>query len=764
MDFLGFLGRSFIDKVPAVAGIIALLIVLSVIAGCFSFKDKRLNSFSQYAPTILTTAGLLGTFIGLTMGLKELKFSNGNLDVTSFAVLMENLKAVFVYALSGILFSLIFMVSNTGLLKRQNAQQQQNHEHIKQKAQQHNGALLELQESQKQHLMQISYLQKQQLESQKLAQADIAKLQFDNDNTQLAQLISQGVVQGLTPLLLEIKTAVADQGTEAIQRVLEDLKTEILVPMSHTLGRTNNALENTNQAVKETIEAINASQAHNEKLINAVSSAAEKMEIASGKMNGLVDKIDGTVQHMDEIQQEQNKTLTQFNTDLKENLDHIPVAIQTGMNAAQDSLVKAINETSLAMQRDVKQILVDTTSELKETIGEATTGMKDASIEMQKLVTSIDDTVQHMDHIQKEQKLSLDTFNKELKDNLATIKPAIVEGLDHAKNALTVAIGGAALAMSASIKQASEGMQDNIKVVSGEMVATIRSTLNDAGTELKGAVTQATTELNQSVEKTITKQNESIEASFSKFDEAQGKLNTILDTFSSDMNGHLDRMATELEAVGTNAEKVINSASHNLEKTLGDIDTKLLNTASVLKTSLVTFREQYQQSLTLYLNQQTENLNGFLDRQNEQLEQTIGQQRQGLEEVTHHLTEQFKFMDEKQREVNQATQGLITRIDAVQTTVLPQVQSIAFELRQGEKTLSQRLDQSAMHLNDISVALKDMGENLPQAFEDSFKLLDQKYQDSFKDLDHGLKGAVNNLGSTVAALAAAIPLHDAMTQ
>lgn len=785
MDFLTFFFTAFLTKVPVIAIMIVALIGISLLAWFFSFKNKKLNSFSQYAPTILTTAGLLGTFVGLTMGLKELRFTNNHLDITSFSALMENLKGVFVYALSGITASLFFMLLNTWVGRLQQQQQLVKSEQLKVEAKLKNQELLTIQRQQEHELaslnglqdqqlknqeksiqigMQLGRLQQQQLESQKQMQSDIAKLQFDNDNQQLALLISQGVVQGLSPLLMEIKTAVADQGTEAIKKVLEDLKTEILVPMSHTLGHTNQALESTNQAVKDTIKAIQESQVHNEKLITAVSHASEKMETASGKMNGLVDKIESTVQHMDEIQKEQNKTLTTFNSELKQNLDHIPTAIQTGMQAAQDGLVTAINETSSAMQRDVKQVLVDTTTELKDTIGEATTGMKDASQEMQKLVNSIEGTVQHMDDIQVAQKTALDHFNHELQQNLATIQPAIVEGLEHAKGALTAAIDSAAMLMTTSISNASRDMQDNIKVASDKMVANISNTLNEAGTQLKGAVKQATTELSESVTKTIEKQNESIHESFKQFDAAQNKFDEILSTFSKDMNGHLDRMATELEEVGKTSASLINTASENLEKTLGDIDNKLLNTASVLETSLEAFRKQYQESLTEYLEQQTKNLDGFLDRQNEQLEKTIGQQRQGLEDATNSLTEQFKFMDVKQREVNQDLERLIQRGQAAQESILPKVQSIASELTRGEQNLSRDLARSSEHLESVSEALQGLGKDLPPAFEAAFKQLDQNYKESFEDLDHGLKDAVNRLGSTVAALAAAIPLHDAMTQ
>ena len=666
MDFLSFFFSSFISKVPVIGVFILGLIGISFIAWFISLKQKKLTIFSQYAPTILTTAGLLGTFVGLTMGLQGIQFNDGNIDVQSFAGLMEKLKAVFVYALSGVASSLLFMLLNTFVLKAQNQKHLLERQDLQAKAKRHNQDLLEIQRGQENALLQLNSLQKKQLENQQLMQQDIAKLQFDNDNTQLAQLISQGVVQGLTPLLFEIKTAVADQGTEAIKKVLEDLKTEILLPMNGALNQTNIALENTTQAVKDTVKAIEASQQHNEKLITVV--------------------------------------------------------------------------------------------------GEAAANMQAASREMHSLVTKIGETVQHMDDIQNEQKQSLDAFNKELKTNLSSIEPAIQNGLNHAKEALETAIGGASVLMSISINSASEKMQENIQFASNEMVTNIRSVLNDAGTELKGAVSQATTELNTSVKAIIQEQNKSIQDVFTKFDHAQTKFNEILTTFSVDMNGHLDRMATELAAVGHNAENMINSASENLKNTLGDIDQKLLNTSSELEKSLEKFRIQYQESLTIYLNQQTENLNGFLDRQNEQLEQTIGEQREGLVEVTNSLTEQFKFMDDKQRIVNEETKGLISRIDGVQSTILPKIQSIAQELSVGEAKLSQKLDQSAKHLTDVTDALGQLGQDLPEEFANAFKQLDSQYQRAFTDLDHGLKDAVNRLGSTVAALAAAIPLHDAMTQ
>jgi hypothetical protein len=56
-------------------------------------------------PTLLSTLGILGTFIGITLGL--LKFDVGNINA-SIPVLIDGLKTAFFTSIVGMLTSLIF--------------------------------------------------------------------------------------------------------------------------------------------------------------------------------------------------------------------------------------------------------------------------------------------------------------------------------------------------------------------------------------------------------------------------------------------------------------------------------------------------------------------------------------------------------------------------------------------------------------------------------------------------------------------------------
>lgn len=336
-----------------------------------SFKHKQLSAQSRFAPSVMTAAGLLGTFIGLSYGLKDLDLSDQN----SMQALISGLKLVFVYSLVGVFSSIIFMMLNmipTALQMKRSIE-----------------SAAKYKDQQKNYNDTSLLLLNRQCEAQQKMAADIGKLQRENDVEELGRIVSAGVVNGLSPVLIEIKNAVADQGGEAIRQVLDELKQEILIPMQRSLDLTNSALGETNQAVLAMIKVVEETQEHNKQLITAVGQASEKMHSASDKMSGLVGKIDHTVQHMDDIQVQQKACLDQFNTDLQSNLAQIKPAIEEGLNTAKQSLTAAIGASAILMQQsiaqasdamvnNVEQALTQVGTQLNDTIGAATQDLTQA--------------------------------------------------------------------------------------------------------------------------------------------------------------------------------------------------------------------------------------------------------------------------------------------------------------------------------------------------------------------------------------------------
>ncbi len=697
-----------------------------------SFLMGKLSTQSKFAPSVMTAAGLLGTFIGLSYGLKDLNLDNQ----ASMQELVNGLKLVFVYSLVGVASSIFFMLLNMIPTGRHMQQLSQSADRNKQLLQTHNQALLDL-------------LTEQRDAQQQMAR-DIAQLQFGNDNEELGRTITEGVVNGLAPMLIEIKNAVADQGGEAIRQVLDELKEEILVPMQRSLTQTNSALDDTNQTVLAMIQVVQETQQHNDRLIAAVGRASEQMVTASEKMNGLVDKIDQTVSHMGTIQEQQKASLDRFNEDLQANLAQIKPAIEDGLNTAKEGLTAAIGVAASLMQESIAQAsdamvdnldkaLTQAGTQLNDTIGSAT----------HDLTTAVTDTTSRLNESVQGALQGFDTAQQKLDDTLQNFSGQMNGHLDR---------------MATELEQIGGTAQGLIQTASDAMVSNVHQALTQAGTQLNDTIGGATHDLTTAVTDTTSRLNESVQGALQGFDTAQQKLDDTLQNFSGQMNGHLDRMATELEQIGGTAQGLIQTASDNLEKTLGDIDQKLHNTSQVLQESLETFRQEYQARLTQYLDLQQQRLDGFLDQQNQQLEQTIGKQREGLVAVTHDLQRTFAEATQQHRNVVDAQQNMLQRLDATREALLPKIAEIARELGQGEQKMVAQLKLSNDALHQVSEALSQMGQQLPTEFAKAFEQLDQKYREAFSSLDSGLADTVGALLAATEALVQASGLNDTMQQ
>ena len=87
---------------------IFLIVLLAVFSVALYCKAKgKAPTLTQYAPTLLTSLGILGTFTGIVAGLLE--FDTASID-SSIGPLLEGLKTAFITSLSGMLLSIFYKV------------------------------------------------------------------------------------------------------------------------------------------------------------------------------------------------------------------------------------------------------------------------------------------------------------------------------------------------------------------------------------------------------------------------------------------------------------------------------------------------------------------------------------------------------------------------------------------------------------------------------------------------------------------------------
>lgn len=102
-------------KPDVVTDIFVIVMLTSFLLAIFWRKKGSNESFVNYTPTLLTSLGILGTFLGIVLGLLE--FNTGSIE-TSIVKLLDGLKVAFITSVIGILGSILFkFIINANLLK-----------------------------------------------------------------------------------------------------------------------------------------------------------------------------------------------------------------------------------------------------------------------------------------------------------------------------------------------------------------------------------------------------------------------------------------------------------------------------------------------------------------------------------------------------------------------------------------------------------------------------------------------------------------------
>ncbi|APX91779.1 hypothetical protein BWR19_01825 [Halomonas sp. 1513] len=86
------------------------LIIIAFVGAILCYKTDRMRGFTHYAPNLLTSLGILGTFIGIVIGLMH--FDPSDID-SSIALLLEGLQTAFMTSLLGMAAAIAYKVVTT---------------------------------------------------------------------------------------------------------------------------------------------------------------------------------------------------------------------------------------------------------------------------------------------------------------------------------------------------------------------------------------------------------------------------------------------------------------------------------------------------------------------------------------------------------------------------------------------------------------------------------------------------------------------------
>jgi len=432
-------------------------------------------------PALLTSIGILGTFLGVTMGLSQFDTSSIGQDSASLLIsaasLLEGMKTAFYTSLAGLFFSAIFMIrlqwTRSSMTKKRQA--------LTDKL-----SLVVIEANALGYLQQIANNDQSDLiASQKEAAGAMTALgqtfegvfsQFGKaaetlDGDKIARAVSNSVdlsiKQHMVPVLNELKNEIStlkDIKEENQQQLLTDIiglmRNEIVLPVTQAMNTTAQAVEQSNsvnervnknvelvlQNMTGTLDTLNTFQADTMNKLEAFAVSLKDIldtfkDEASGTMSTITTQVDSVLNKsiegmaaqraaFESSAQQASQAFKGIGEDIEAALDSRKVTEQQLFSAMETRLTKLLDDSTRTFESQ--------STVLKNIGNEAGAVMDKAGIELAKGLGDIDvkvsamaNTVQHeLDQfrVTYQDKLGsfLDQQNKLLEDSLGRQR----DGLD----------------------------------------------------------------------------------------------------------------------------------------------------------------------------------------------------------------------------------------------------------------------------------------------------------------------------------------------
>lgn len=345
---------------------------------------RGMAALHRIAPSVMTALGLLGTFIGLTVGFASLPDDFGSRPEAAtmgLAQVVSELKQVFQYSLLGIFAAILFMplsawvgekqrrlAQAAQLMRREAVQEKHENQQVRQLAAvEQSAAELEKQrpavEASAARLLLVETAISAQsarmeaiAESMSLATHALMKFSDSFDADHLARAITSGVTASITPVFERIEQSLAKNGGDMIQQALIQMREEVLIPLAESVNRTN---------------------ANTEKLIGAVEVATAGMGNTAVKMESVTESMGQTVINMEAFQgrmledmkgsqQQLQEILSDFNGSLNNNISRIQPAIELGMTKATEAMVDQISMATQGMTESVTTVMQQSADQMQD--------------------------------------------------------------------------------------------------------------------------------------------------------------------------------------------------------------------------------------------------------------------------------------------------------------------------------------------------------------------------------------------------------------
>ncbi|KAB1513263.1 hypothetical protein [Photobacterium damselae] len=738
------------------------------------------SSRYKLIPALLTSIGITGTFLGITLGLSEFTMAGDSKALlASAAELLEGMKTAFYTSLAGLGTSALFMVwmkiSSSVLAKAQKE-------------------LISTLSSQYFEASPIYYLknisnegQKEVLDAQ-LRSASAVELMGEKMEAtshsltqlgtsfngeviakQISTALAESIETSMTPMLGEIKqelSALKDikeqSQKELVELLIQEMKSELIAPVAEELSKTSAAVTSSNEITSQlnsNIEQVLTSTSETVDTINEFQKETMlKLQSFAESLKGILASFkEDTQGAMTSIASEVNTMLN----NASQGMDSQRVAFEQSANKAASAFEGMKNSLEVALderQSAEKDLFENVTGRINTLLSEVSTSFENQT----SVLTQTGETASHMmTQAQKDFEMSVqqrrDEESKmfvEVESRLSNLVENAAKGIENQQSAFEQSADKAASAfegMKNSLEAALDERQSAEKVLFENVTGRINGLLSEISTSFENQ-TSVLAQTGETASNLMNQAQKDFEVSVQmRRDEEShlfGEMESRITGLVQNSQAIFQEQAEAIKLVGNEASSVMQSAKSELQQGLGDIDSKVKSMSETVQHELEAFRLQYQENLTRYFEQQ-----------NDLLEDSLSKQRNGLNDVVDNFRNVFESEYKARHNLLQELTAQYEKLEASAGTLERVAKAIGLneaskmaELQDAAHTMSREIALLKKEYAKASATFTDITENLPKAMDEYFTRANESFETFFNDFDQSASTIHNKLSQAAGYL------------
>lgn len=566
-------------------------------------KYNKLNlRMLDTAAGTLVGLGLLGTFLGLTLGIKGFDCSNTERINESIQGLLAGMGTAFLTSLLGMTFSILFTAADKALRHRLYKDVKELTDKLDSEYYIDDLVLANI--NQQNIVNQLYKALKNDLQQQALEIAN--KLTYTNAEGQnvtignaIREILTENTKQ--SKALMSFSTDLAMELNQGFDETLSRQMQQKIVPLMESVDATTKAVVEHIDKMADTVSSPATDMMQN--VVDELKQSMQSLinEFSTGLSSSATSELENLAMQLD--------TATQAMADFPKNMENISATLQVTIEEVKHAISEISNTSANANSTAMQQ--------MQEQITYATGAISNAITEVKEVMSGISQSSQEQSN-------------------------QMVSKLADAAEKMGSFLTGTISTLSSSVQQSVKGITDDINSKQTDLIALQEDTTSQTKKLLEN--------FNVGLER-LEKMNEYVTGTMNGFKQAQGEITVStsnLRTISSDMklatelfNKGQNDYAARLAQLQTASQKGIDQVTEML-KNSGELSDEYVQKFDLIKQGLGSIFSQLQSGLTEYSRTVKDTTDKYLASYTSSLTQTTGALASTIErqnEVTEMLTD-----------------------------------------------------------------------------------------------------------------------------